>query len=251
MRKFSRDLYYCRLTIPHVSEDLPMFEFLKDNAAAGTLREVLCRHPLSFDLSLLSLKSLGCINSALWSFSSHVSYVGSGYKVLLEEYELQYLLSVYKIMYGSYISADKLSSFGIRYKQLEWNGEVWGSQNSLSKRSSYILAAWCGTDGEVNTQQISLRPGMVCHYLKHNIELPSSPTPVSHIFAAVKWHMSHPNRNLLGDPVEIWCENLFEMMGPSKYVPINRIHSQFVAGFYRHQEESVLCVCPTTVKGYV
>ena len=250
MRKFCKDLYYRGLAVPNCSmHDLPTFDFLNDGVA-GTLREILGRHALNYDLSLAPLTPLGEIDSSLWACSSHVSYAGAGHKVLMEEHELNYLLAVYNILYEGTISAANLSSFCIEYKQLEWNGEVWGSLHTMSARSSTILAAWCGKDGQVDTHSTGLRPGAVTYYLKHYLHLPHK-TPVQHFFAAVKWYMPHPDKNLFGDPIEVWCSNFFEIIGPTKFIPINRLHSQFVAGYHRHNEETVLCVCPTTSRYYV
>ena len=250
MQRFCKDLYYCSLAVPYCSiNELPTFHFLNDGAA-GTLKEILGPHAFNYDLSLAPLTPLGEIDSSLWACSSHVSYVGAEHKVLMEEHELSYPLSVYNILYGGTISTANLNSFCIKYKQLGLNGEVSDSLHTMSARSSAILVAWCGRDGQVDTNGTALRPGVVTHYLKHQLHLPHK-TPVQHLFAAVKWYMRHPNKNLLGDLIEVWCSSLYEITGPSMFVTINCMHSQFVAGYYRHQEETVLCVCPTTFKYYV
>ena len=118
----------------------------------------------------------------------------------------------------------------MQFKQLRFNKLGWGSQKSISESSSYILAAWNGRDGEIDEVSVELKPAMVCYYFKHVITLD---TPVTHTFALVKWFASHPARHHFGYPVEVWCSNLFDISGPSQFLPVNRINSQFVAGFIR------------------
>ena len=138
----------------------------------------------------------------------------------------------------------------MQYRQLEYNGQMWGSQNSQSERFSFILAAWCGKEGQVKANSTVLRPALI--YFKHYILLSTQASAKPHVFASViKWDMPHLNKNLLGEPVEVSCASLIEMTGPSQFIPLNQIHSQFIAGYYIHQGEKVLYVCPTSSKCFV
>ena len=177
----------------------------------------------------------------------------SGNKVLLNDHEVSYLLKVYRIPYLNTDVSTMQSLIGrfiTQYKQLESNGLVWGSQTSLSKRSSYVRASWHGQDGEVNATSFDLRPAVILCFFKHNLTVAPHQSQ-THVFAKVKWFASHHARHLFGSPVEVWCSNLFEVSGPSQYLPFHRIHSQFIAGYYRHQQDNVLCVCPSSPKCYV
>ena len=259
MRKFTKDLNYRSLVLPdRLSDEIihyPNFNFAADSVA-GILREMFITHcPLMFELSLLPQKPLLDLQSSrLWAHNDHINFMGCGRKVLMENHELLYLVEVYKMLYNnSSISTANLSKFIIQYKQLESTGQIWGSHNSLTKRSSFVLAAWHGRDGQVDPSATTLRPALVSYYFKHNINFQNSSMqqPQCHIFAFVRWYMPHPSIDLFGKPVQVYCSNLFEMSGPSQFLPFNRIHSQFVAGYYRHQEEKVLCVCPISPKYYV
>ena len=86
---------------------------------------------------------------------------------------------------------------------------------------------------------------MVEYYFKHYASLNMTASQSTHIFAYVKWFSAHPNQPLFGYPVEVWCNNVFDLPGPSSIIPFNRIHSLFVGGLYKHNDERVLCVCPT------
>ena len=255
MRWFTKDLQYRGLALPAnmygETMSYPSFEFV----LAGSLKDMCVKEcPVSFELGLLAQKPLQEYDPRLWSKSSHVQSVGSGRKVMLEDYELEYLLKVYKCMYATAnisITTCQLSRFTFQYKQLQSNGTVWGSQNSVSKQSSHILAAWNGWDGEIDQAAVSLRPALVLYYFKHNITLGASLEPVTHTFAYVKWFSSHHSRHQFGYPVEVWSSNIFDPSGPSMFIPFNRIYCQFVDGFYTLNEESVICVCPVTPKFYI
>lgn len=147
MRKFTKDLNYRSLGLPsHFSDEsveYHHFDFAT-NLFAGTLREMFIEHnPLAFELYLMPQRPLADLNNRLWVQNSHVKFMGSGRRVLFEDHEIDYLVDVYKTMYNCLnISVDNLSKFAVKYKQLECNGQTWGSKNSLTKRSSYVLAAW-------------------------------------------------------------------------------------------------------------
>ena len=68
--------------------------------------------------------------------------------------------------------------------------------------------------------------------------------------AKVRWFQRHPERHRIGRPHEIWCRNLFEMEGPSTFIPVQRIHSHFVAVYDVIDRERVLIVCPLQRKLY-
>ncbi len=252
MRCFMKDMNYRSLNLPAslCGEPLeyPNFAFMLDKVAGSVS---VTSTSLSLELQLLSQQPLCdyAINRKLWSVNDHIEYVGAGRRTMLDDYELEYLFKVYKTIYAnSNISVRQLSMFIVQFKQLRFSGLRWGSQKSKSEKSSYILAAWNGRDGQIDQVTVELKPAIVCYYFKHVINLDS---PVTHTFALVKWFASHPARHHFGHPVEVFCSNLFEISGPSQFLPVNRINSQFVAGFYQLSEENVLCVLPTLSKCYV
>ena len=71
-----------------------------------------------------------------------------------------------------------------KYSQIKIGNEVYGSQNSRSKRSSYILAKWCGRNGAVD-DSASLRPASIDYFIKHTVQVDGCMVP--HIFAVVNW----------------------------------------------------------------
>ena len=259
MRKFIRDIEYRSLTLQtQVCGEIldhPSFDFISSTvASAGTVRDMYIQNvsPLMYEITLLTQKPLFELQeSMLWARDDHISLAGLGRKMLLEAHQLHYLAEVYKILYNdSSISSSSLSSLVVQYKQLECNGQVWGSNKSISKRSSFVLAAWHGRDSQVDCNSTKPRPGIVEYYFKHCINLRNG-LVASHMFAFVRWFKPHPAVDLMGYPVEVWNSNLFELPGPSNFVPFNRLYSQFVAGHYKYREENILCVCPISPKYYI
>ena len=112
------------------------------------------------------------------------------------------------------------------------------------------MAAWCGMDGKVDSIMTDLRPGRVLFYFKHCLTIGQRVVP--HIFAFVQWYQHHPlQHQVASSRIEIWCANLFEPFGPASFLPVQRIHSQFVVAFNTINYKQVLYVCPTPQKIFI
>ena len=46
---------------------------------------------------------------------------------------------------------------------------------------------------------------------------------LDHLYAVVKWPQAHPQRNVMGDPVQVWCNNLLEHDTSSDFLPLEKI----------------------------
>ena len=89
---------------------------------------------LSFELflALIAHSFTMQLNNRLWSDNSHVQFVVSGNKVLLNDHEVSYLLKVYRIPYLNTDVSTMQSLIGrfiTQYKQLESNGLVGGHKH--------------------------------------------------------------------------------------------------------------------------
>ena len=124
---------------------------------------------------------------------------------------------------------------------------VYGSIGSRSKRSCYILAAWCGKDGHMDKTTEELRPGHVMNYFQHNYTMLGNTK--SHIFAFVKWYQHYQSHHATSS--QVWCANLYEPFGPASFLLVQRIHSQFVAASTKLNDESVLYICPLQQKVFL
>ena len=67
---------------------------------------------------------------------------------------------------------------------VEFAGELYGSLNSRSERSCFVMARWCTLGGNIATSGRDLRPGIVLYYLHQNIEIGDNRATC--ILAAVK-----------------------------------------------------------------
>ena len=212
MRKFVTDLQLHDTVIPEGSVDIDFL--LTDDDNGGTLRDVSVLHSAQYlEIVQASAGSLATYPQNLWSFLD--TYIPGGVmsKEFLELFELRYLAECNCNMYhcANYYSQSNISAAVHKYTQVKVGGEIFGSHMSRSKRSSYIRAKWCGISGKIDTS--SLRPGVVSHFIQHSINIGGSFKP--HYFAVVDWFKSHPSRNLLGDPIELWCHDLHEQFGPA------------------------------------
>ena len=129
-----------------------------------------------------------------------------------------------------------------RYSSCMFHSDLFGSRKSRSDRSAFILARWCKLGGSVDITGSDLRPGVIDFFIKQNVKVNGE--YVSCVLAAVHWYQSHPARDSLGAPVEVWCKDLFELEGEASFIPIQRIHGKFVPAFDNIQREHVLVVCP-------
>ena len=71
-------------------------------------------------------------------------------------------------------------------------GERYGSLDSRSERSSYIIAPWVGVNGNIDPTTCDARPGVVSYYVKQNVFLDGEWRTL--IMARVNWFQEHPER---------------------------------------------------------
>lgn len=63
------------------------------------------------------------------------------------------------------------------------------------------------------------------------------------VFALVKW-----NKPAVNSPMhtKLWMEGEFEVGGPETFLPVQRVHSRFVAGLRSTNRSASFVVCPIT-----
>ena len=83
--------------------------------------------------------------------------------------------------------SSSISSAIHKYSHLKVGNMLYGSQGTRTKRSSYILAGWCGEGGVIETS--SLRPTQIKHFFQHSISVGGSFK--FHLFAVVEWFKPH------------------------------------------------------------
>lgn len=67
-----------------------------------------------------------------------------------------------------------------------------------------------------------------------------------HLFAVVKWPQVHPQRYVMGKPIEVWCNDLFEPRIDNKFLPIENIRSRIITAQYSTHDtgENTLVTIP-------
>ncbi len=133
---------------------------------------------------------------------------------------MSYLAKSYEAMYSGQRQGENTSFLIQKHSQAKFENITYGSLGSRSKRSS------SGRDGQVERNTTDLRPAQVL-YQKYPL------------------HQSTPK------PVEVWCAHIFEPFGPAYFLPVQRIHSQFVAAISKLDNEEVLFVCPLQQKEFL
>lgn len=64
------------------------------------------------------------------------------------------------------------------------------------------------------------------------------------IFAVCDWNQPHPDRELIGKPVEIWCRNCYEPGTLNCFVPVQNIVSRVIIASEKINDELVLIIIP-------
>ena len=114
-------------------------------------------------------------------------------------------------------------------------------------KGSNVLANWA-EQAQINTDNQGQTPGKVQYYFTHCLLLDSVLT--QHLIAYVTWYEPHPNRNNLGQPLEVWYKDIFQTTGASSYVPIQRISNKFVFSTIEMESSNEMIVCPLIPKYY-
>ncbi|EXX76721.1 hypothetical protein RirG_030520 [Rhizophagus irregularis DAOM 197198w] len=125
-----------------------------------------------------------------------------------------------------------------KFRRCRIGSEVFGSALSFRHiKSSYVLAKFITTDGEVNRY-----PGQVQYYFKHEIDLPNGPT--EHYLAFIRWYRPADTANIryhfsIDDTeetetcnVELWKTDFFPESRDC-IIPVHNILCQFVPAKYK------------------
>lgn len=103
--------------------------------------------------------------------------------------------------------------------------EKFGSKHECrSLRSARITACWTDNHGSISPES-GVRPGKVDYFIQHTLKIASQSQ--QHVFAPVDWYIEDESKNKYSKPVEVWKKS-FLPGGPSRFLPVSRIHSKFV-----------------------
>lgn len=126
------------------------------------------------------------------------------------------------------------------------SGEVFGSEKSRHKRSSYVMAYWNKPGGNILNEvgEGELTPGIIEKFIVHNLIVGDENN--IHLLAKIRWMIPDANRprHYCGEPVEVWSSNMHETNGPSAYMPVQRIFCRYVRANGNISGKPVAFVCP-------
>lgn len=252
MRKFLSDQFV--KTLPRPSTCKEFFEPILNRmstVATGSLGvyNVNCENLASYVVSqkLLSLGPVRKGNSWIIEKQGELLYkcLPPSYICAIDSDFLSYLRESYQAFLNS-VTESSVTINCTAVSCVEIAGQVFGACNTRKERSAFIMAAWCGLEGQIDISGVNVRPGVIQQIFKQNIEV--NGRHETFIIAEVRWFKEHPSRHAIGAPVEVWCKDIFEIEGPASFIPIQRIQSQFVPAFDIVKKESVLISCPLPSK---
>ena len=241
MRHFVQEMEIDKLSIKDDNFNIHAIvaELVQQPAAFGTLNDMLVQHSNShLQLHDASKLPVNVVNITVWYYLDPYHLAGVCTDFFLDDDHIVYLTETYKVLNNLSANLEHISFYTKKHSKIMFVNNVYGSQHSQSKRSSYIMAAWCGMDGKVDSITTDLRPGRVLFYFKHCLTIGQRVVP--HIFAFVQWYQHHPlQHHVASSRIEIWCANLFEPFGPAYFLPVQKIHSQL----WQHLTQSTMNKC--------
>ena len=97
-----------------------------------------------------------------------------------------------------------------KYPFIIKNGTHIHSLMRQGAKSPYVLASPVFEFSSSHQSEFcNKRPAKIHYFIKHSVLLPGSNEPKIHVFAVTSWPMVHPQRFILGIPVEVWCNELY------------------------------------------
>lgn len=135
----------------------------------------------------------------------------------LDDDELNFLMASYSTFLEGVDFRNGTVIFD-RYASVEFFSERYDSLDSRSERSSYVIAAWVGVGGQIDTDTSDAKPAVVPYYMKQNICIHGQLK--THVMANVSCFQKHPDRRKRqSGTTEIWSKDIFEPVGPASYLP--------------------------------
>ena len=244
MRKFLRDQDIRDLPFPSVFREHfePIFNQMK-NTNMDPLQDI------SSTVDLLSLSDGIVTKSNLWFDSGTCNCIPPHKMDYLDDDELNFLMN----SYSTFLEGVDITNGSVifdRYASVEFCGDRYGSLDSRSERSSYVMAPWVGVGGQIDVATSDARPAVVHYYFKQNIYLYGQWKTI--VMARVSWFQEHPDRHKHeSGTTEVWCKDIFEPLGPASFIPVQRIQRKFVGTVQTWRRESVLFVLPLERKIYL
>jgi len=204
----------------------------------------------SFSFACTHWKQVMTTDLGLHKWDVDLSYfmvpVNSHRGVLTNDQQ-QYLKNTYLALYPGLSENDVDVNATIRkYYNVCTPFRQYGAYTRANHRSSLIMANW-PNQGLIQPSHNpeDMTPGQVQYYFLHSVALNSE--RCQHLFAYVLWFESHPEKDSLGKPLQVWYKNVYQTNGPSCFIPVQRLATSFIA----LSEDDKMIICPVVVKQHI
>lgn len=229
-------------------------EFFTENTMVGSLKTT---HDPVMEQNTCEMErttSVSNLHSCDWTSCSFLEELPPIKDHSLDDDDLRYL----RVVYAKLLGLNDPDILDIPYTVAKFGSvrigsTLFGSMSKGSSRNSYFLANWACSNGRLRASDESRpRPGEVQFYFRHRVRVKSNnPATIEakmYIFhmARVNWFKDHPERDSLGELLEIWCD-YFDVFGPASFVPIQRFQARFAVGKITYRRENVMTM--TTLPG--
>ena len=219
---------------------------LYDDKNRGTLNEM--SKDTNHDFVKMCSKDIR-IDSVFWALTSFDGIKISTLKnSTLSERDVEFLKNMYNTLYPSVgVRSMDICNTCRSVKYVDIFGSVLGVKMGRSSRSSMIIAYWHKEDGQIcsyDGMELTPRPGQIQKLIVHNVIINNK--SCVHLLARVQW-FSKPDEQIFkhyGKPVEAWYSNVYDVEGPSTYIPVQRIRAKFVYAFENIRGKNVIVVMP-------
>lgn len=118
------------------------------------------------------------------------------------------------------------------------------------KKGQYVSCRWIFPfrSTETSTQRTvftdsSYRPAKVEYFFTYTVQHTETESTTKS-FACVYWPMTHPLRNAVGKPYEVWCLSLQEYCSKNMFVPTDYIGSFLLTAQQKYEDENTLLTVP-------
>lgn len=164
----------------------------------------------------------------LWDNLVGIDIVGKTKPIKLDEDDLHLLKGTYSVLYlNQTISVGDLCRFALEAENVNVVGEMFSAhRDGRRSRFSRIIASWYDPSGICLDNQ-SFRQGTIQRFLKHSITINGSIK--QHLFAAVRWNVKYPYDLGYLLPIDVVYQERFEEPSFATFLPVQRIHSTYIA----------------------
>ena len=229
MKRFLRDNSVLKLEFPCTDSSVfqPVLNHLQSSSMQhGALNDVMVT---DYNLFLQMSSRLFNFVKKQWFDSEWIRTVRKLRQFSLSKLEHDCLERMYNFLYPG--SNMIVSPCAMQTSVLYIADQLYGSKISRSHKSSYIVAYWCGADGNIcqfSEMPLEPCPGQVINFLKHILYV--NDKPHVHYLAYVQWYIAVKEdiRNDYGMMVQVFRDKHFLPMGFASFIPVQRIKGKFV-----------------------